>query len=235
MSPSLNTSPPGTTSRPRRRWLQYSLKSLLIVMLVFGVWLGWKVNKAREQREIVEALAANKNAVSYDFSMDEDGNYIPRSSPPWPNWMESLLGRDFLCDVRGVDLSVEGSPRDQPESDLSTTLARLSTLPDLRSLALATVDPVAHLESVGELRSLRHLTIYATSTNKSSLDRALASLRGLRRLKFLRIWSRDLTDEGLVHLQSLDGLRKLELDYAQVTRAGIERLRAALPDCEISW
>ena len=48
-----------TTSKPRRRWLQFSLRTMLVLMLVLGVAFGWfayKVEQARAQREAVEAI-----------------------------------------------------------------------------------------------------------------------------------------------------------------------------------
>ena len=41
------------------------------------------------------------------------------------------------------------------------------------------------------------------------------------------------SDDGLVHLQGLTGLRLLYLRSPQVTNAGVTRLRQALPNCRI--
>jgi hypothetical protein len=45
--------------KPRRRWLQFSLRTLLVLMLVLGCGLGWlayKIKAAREQRAAVDAI-----------------------------------------------------------------------------------------------------------------------------------------------------------------------------------
>jgi hypothetical protein len=42
-----------------------------------------------------------------------------------------------------------------------------------------------------------------------------------------------VTDAGLMHLRALAGLRELELEETQVSVAGVEDLRRALPDVEI--
>jgi len=39
------------TSRPRRRWLQFSLRSFVFAITLFAVWLGYVSFRAREQRE----------------------------------------------------------------------------------------------------------------------------------------------------------------------------------------
>ena len=43
-------------SKPRRRWFQYSLRTLLVLVTVLCVWLGVTVNRARKQREAVAAI-----------------------------------------------------------------------------------------------------------------------------------------------------------------------------------
>jgi len=45
--------------RARRRWYQYSLRTLLLVMLLASVGISWfavKMQRARKQREAVEAI-----------------------------------------------------------------------------------------------------------------------------------------------------------------------------------
>jgi hypothetical protein len=44
---------PTTAPKPRRRWLQYSLRGLMVLVLAIGCglgWLGMKVKQAGEQR-----------------------------------------------------------------------------------------------------------------------------------------------------------------------------------------
>ena len=54
MSDSAESSQP--EPKPKRRWYQYSLRTL-IVLLVFGaVVLGWRVNRARKNRERVATV-----------------------------------------------------------------------------------------------------------------------------------------------------------------------------------
>ena len=45
----------------------------------------------------------------------------------------------------------------------------------------------------------------------------------------------DLTDSGLIHLESLGRLRSLKIGYTGATPEGVERLKKALPICEVSW
>ena len=53
------TTEPTTTPKPRRRWLQFSLRTMLVLVLIFGAGLGWfarEVQKARAQREAAKAI-----------------------------------------------------------------------------------------------------------------------------------------------------------------------------------
>ena len=43
-------------SKPRRRWFQYSLRTLFVLVTVLCVWLGVTVERARKQREAVVVL-----------------------------------------------------------------------------------------------------------------------------------------------------------------------------------
>jgi hypothetical protein len=55
------TTAPTTTRKPRRRWLQFSLRTLLVLMLVTSVPLGrltYKLKQAREQRATIDAIHA---------------------------------------------------------------------------------------------------------------------------------------------------------------------------------
>jgi hypothetical protein len=50
-----------------RRYLTFSLRSLLFLVTVLSIWLGAVVNRAREQREAVRNIEAARGAVEYDW------------------------------------------------------------------------------------------------------------------------------------------------------------------------
>ena len=45
-----------TKPKRKRRWLRFSLRTMLVVVLVSSVWLGYQANRAARQREAVKAL-----------------------------------------------------------------------------------------------------------------------------------------------------------------------------------
>ena len=56
------------TPKPRRRWFRFSLRTLLVVMLLFGVVFGvlaWMANEARRQRKVVADLRDMGAIVSF--------------------------------------------------------------------------------------------------------------------------------------------------------------------------
>ncbi len=51
-----NASPGGAGPlSARRSWLQFGLRSFLVLLTAFAVWLGWKAERARNHREAVKA------------------------------------------------------------------------------------------------------------------------------------------------------------------------------------
>ncbi len=62
--------------RPWRRFLRFSVRGLIVVVLVIGAWLGWLVRSARIQREAVAAIEHARGSVSYDWEW-ANGKSIP--------------------------------------------------------------------------------------------------------------------------------------------------------------
>ena len=78
--------------KSRRRWLQISLRTLLILMTIvsgaFG-WLGLKAKQAREQRFAVAKILELRGDVYYDYQHDFAKNYVVdryarNATPPGP-------------------------------------------------------------------------------------------------------------------------------------------------------
>jgi hypothetical protein len=65
-------------------------------------------------------------------------------------------------------------------------------------------------------------------------DDGLRRVGGLRRLRRLRLPGTAVTDAGLRHLEAMGGLEAVHLCACPgVTKEGVERLRKALPGCEV--
>jgi hypothetical protein len=55
-----------TNSKPKRRWYQFSLRTLLLVMMVFCVWVGVRVNWARNNRASVAVAVTAIELIGRD-------------------------------------------------------------------------------------------------------------------------------------------------------------------------
>ncbi len=64
---------PNPVSRPRRRFLRFSVRGLIVLVLVIGAWLGWMVRSARIQREAVAAIENAGGEVLYDREWTDAG------------------------------------------------------------------------------------------------------------------------------------------------------------------
>src|SRR5690242_4048430 len=100
--------PERTRAMPiRRNWLQFSLRTLLGVMLGASLLMGWvayKRNEAAEQRR------------AYQLILDRHGasNFGPESArPPWVQW---ILGQD----VAGTGGCIEFYGPEVSDADLAT-------------------------------------------------------------------------------------------------------------------
>ncbi len=209
--------------RPRRRWLQFSLRTLLIAMTLFALWLGVKVHRVRQQKAAVAALEASDsgNSVCYDYQFDRAGKMIPDASPPGPAWFRRLIGEDYLRSVRWVRL---GQPTD-------ADLAQLECLPRLQVLIfrgpLVTDEGLSHLKGLSGMKEL-------TVDNLGMTDAGMAHLKGLHDLERLSLYECRVSDAGLVHLEHLKNLTALRLVGTHVTAEGVNRLSQALPNLKVS-
>jgi Leucine rich repeat len=203
----------------KRRWFQFSLRSLLIVTMIVAVgsgWLGRKIERKRIEREAVAGIEASGGSVWYDY---QQGQF---SEPSGPVWLRGLLGNDFFSEV--VKAHLVGNTIGD------AGLANVMGLPRLQSLELpgAYVNEagVAHIKNLAQLESLDLSTTNVT-------DAELANIKDLPRLRSLDLSSTNVTDAGLANLKILSQLRVLKLKYTKVTDAGLKSLQQALPNCRI--
>src|SRR5262249_1611913 len=91
----------------RRRWLRTSVRSLIVLVLLFGCWLGWTVRRARIQREAGETRQQTGSDVVYDWERSHD-SYFDRdlkATSPAPRWMVDRLGVDYFGYVIQITFS----------------------------------------------------------------------------------------------------------------------------------
>jgi hypothetical protein len=203
--------------KPKRRWYQFSLRTLLVLVLLASVGLSWfavKMHQARRQREAVQAITKAGGAVAYYHEVDENWKPIQGAEPPTPAWLRRLLGDDFFEDVVGVvALSSDFGDAELEHVGVLTELGYIYLLH-----SQVTDAGLKHLEGLANLEDL-----YLCSPQVT--DAGLKCLDGLTGLKALNLYEAQVTDAGLAHLGRMATLEYLVLSRTQVSDAGLERLK----------
>ena len=235
--------------KPKRRWYQYSLRTLMLFMLVMSVgfaWLGWKAQRLRNEQEAVakiERMGGSVNVGNDHLGTD------PGMRPAIDRFVCKLLGfpgPSMNYSVNWVDLS----DTDVTDADLAA-LRELTNLDELHLDRTQVTD--TGLEHLKELTNLRWLFLGGTQVT----DAGLEHLKELTNLLTLGLSGTHVTDTGLEHLKELPNLECLDLSGTQVadtllehrkellnleslrlmdtdvTEEDIEKLREALPNCSI--
>ncbi len=99
------------TPLPRRRWFQYSLRTLMLFVLLWSLacsWVAVRMQRARRQHAAVEAIRLAGGWAHYDYDNEEEQNpfAIPSElpEPPGPRWVRKWLGDDVFTKVVSAKL-----------------------------------------------------------------------------------------------------------------------------------
>ena len=203
------------TAKPKRRWYQFSLKTLLVVLTLFcigpGGYVAYEQAKARRQKAEVEAIERFGGQLGFD-----------REVPFRSATIRQILGDESF----GKLSSVSFTGTEVTDADL----VRLGGLTNLVTLDLdntqVTDTGLVHLAGMTKLKTL-------LLGNTAVTDASLMHLANLRKLEGLSLYHTQVTDAGLVHLASLNRLTYLDLHNTHVTDAGVAELQETLPNCRI--
>ena len=218
-----------------RRRFQFSIRSLLVLVVVVALPLSWLATEMRAARRQTEAVTAIRTAtdgptkktalraddwrlpfaetVVYDYEIDDAGVQRWPSQLPGPEWLRKLLGDDFFISARFIWAG--GSHWSDAD------LAQLEALPTLEVLVAGDGITDVGLMHLTHLVRLRHL--YLTETRIT--DAGLRHLENLRNLSVLRLSDTHITDAGIASLAKLHNLEALALDNTQVGDAGLVHVK----------
>ena len=187
------------------RWrFQFSIRSLLALVLIVAIPCSWLATEKREAQEQWKAA---------DTFEDLDGT-VNWDQPSAPLWLRSVLGDYYFRNVVKVAFF------SAPVTDAG--LANVEKLSQLEELDLGgTRVTDVGLEHLTSLSQLHVLALNATRVTDAGLER----LKELRRLKWLWLDDTQITDAGLEHLEGLSQLRLLSLNRTRVTDAGLVHLK----------
>jgi hypothetical protein len=213
-------------------------------MALLSLWLGYTTHRARQQRQVVDAILAVGGEVRFIHERQDDGlggsrAYDPKLQPNVPTWLLTTLGPDYFRKVISVSLvdapvtddwlaQVDKLPSPDALSLRRTNvtgqgIARLRRLSQLEQLVIPAMANVTDetLRAIGKASNMEYLVL----TDCGSItDQGLQHLSQMTELKTLMLGGTNVTDEGLAHLAHLKELYWLSLSGTKVSDAGLHHL-----------
>ena len=193
---------------------KFSLRTLLLGMLVLGAGLGLFQRLDRQRQLVARIKAAGGRCVYYRYE----------SSGRFETWLRKRLPRSYFDDVLSIELYKSTEKLD----------GILVSLAELKSLKAVNLDDTqvsdAGLAHLVELKSLEGVSLNNTHVS----DTGLAHLAELKSLTGLCLQDTQVSDAGLPHLAELKSLESLDLNHTKISDPGIQQLKTSLPNCQIT-
>jgi hypothetical protein len=236
-----------------RKWLRFSLRTLLLLVTALCVWLGIQVNAARRQRDAVAAWSRAGGAVYYDDQIVVDPRleigYTFSRNPKGRAWPSTALGIDYfsVVQVAGVRESTIPESLWPQLADLPGLIAiqlrGAKTLPnDSGTPRRANDSDMAFIKDLVELKCVvlsdtdvgaPTLQLIADQTRIRYLllqnvridETALKQIAKMTTLEHLSLSNTPITDAGLAYLAPLVNLKFLDLTSTNVSDAGLQHLK----------
>ena len=179
-----------------RRWFQFSLRTLMIGVLIIAIpcaWLGRKIEQKRRERAAVRAILNSGAHFYFHYENANGSNGLKMSQPSSSaNWLQDLFGDDFDTPPTWVWFNARYIPPDVPKSKKridDRALINLNALPYIRTVDLSrTTVSDADLERLKGLTWLKRLRLDDTQVTHAGileLRKATSKLPG-RRIVFAR-------------------------------------------------
>lgn len=196
-----------SSPKPRRRWYQFGLSTLLIGLTLFSLPLGYIAWEREQCRRGEEALAILNRKSVVVWKLEKS---TPESSRP--KWLSSILGDDHFRRVNVAAL----------EGDLfvDSDLRELAVIPNLEVIWICgsriTDDGIEHL------RGLRKVKHFSFIQGRNVSGKSWEVLSGWNNLRTLAFNGTHFGDNGILKLPALTNLTELRLNATNCTDAGLE-------------
>ena len=206
------------TDRPksRRRWLQFSMRTLMLITTLWCVMLGvWSiyVKPYRDQARAWDEVRNLQGEVKTE----------PAEGGKFHSWLvRVMVGDKRFAIVTEVDL--------RGKKVSSESFQILSGLPYVQRLYLDHT-PMSDSDAA-LLREMGHLKELSLKYTKIS-DAGMKSLRGLPSLNVLYLTGTKVSDAAVTDLSKLKQLQQLFVRWTQISARGVQQLKQALPLCKI--
>ena len=154
--------------------MQFSLRTLLLLVTLMSVWLGREVERARRQKQIADAVRSGADARWDSGGLVRYRSQQPKASlAPLHDWIARVLGRDLVEAIDYVCL------RPCYSAQLPS---RIGQVP----------------RGLEELTGLRYLDVQGTDFD----DEYLTRIRSLHKLVSLNVRDTKVSDSAVAAFQS---------------------------------
>jgi hypothetical protein len=208
-----------TTEKLARRRFGFRLRTLMVLILVVALFVGWRANRAYVQRQAVARIIAANGSITYDFQFGVPSSSRGTKQPPAPGWLRRWIGDEYFQEVSGVTIRAYTSPE---------PVEAISHLDSLESLEISSLIRVGDgLEKIQGSSRLKIVKLSGPGVTDTWLGNLLQTSRNLERLE---LNGADISDAGLTHLSGLSKLEALGVvNSPKVTDATVEIVVPTLP------
>ncbi len=200
--------------RPKRMWLQFSLRSLLVVMLVLpmvlGVYLRYRARSQRQWRLVNELKEAGGIVNVWPSDQGELAEKQGRLLE-WQMW----LGIDLPQELKSFYTYPLGG-------DDAVPLANLAEFPQLEMIRLN--DKTTKDEDLAILAKLPRLRFLLVDSDRIT-DEGIASLKECTSLQEVALYGKRVSGRGVAIVASLPNLKGLHCDTKLATDGELDCLR----------
>jgi hypothetical protein len=109
----------------RRRWLQFGLRTMFVVVTVFAVWLGWELKFIRERQAFLSRMEEQGGLTIFAGEEGESGVMYFEGQTPIPFWRRWLGDRAVASPGFPLAPVLSGEWDDQHEDALNKEIDRL--------------------------------------------------------------------------------------------------------------
>ena len=152
----------------------FSVRAMMVLVLIVGGWLGWIVHDAQVQRDAVQAIRNAGGMVSYEWEW-KSGRYDWKARPRCPTWLLDMIGVDYVYNVKMAVVS-------SVVTNVDVVLAQVARLSRLEILQLETSRVtdigLAKLDTLTELKSRDSSPISTTIHSKELIAKQLGWISG---------------------------------------------------------
>lgn len=250
----MSDSTSSTKQRPkRRRWLSFSIRGLMFMVLLFAVLLGWlgrDIYQHSREKSISKQIEATGGKVYWNGRIWSDDPFVSQFSDPfgpsltrYQQWMVWAYGENLYDHIHSVEFF---------SAEKESLLTQFVGLPELNSLTIGRgkISDVS-VDAIAQLRSLERLSFYHTEITPSQLKRLsklpslttidfqgtpdyLAALAHFPRLESITIRCDHLTKECIASLGNVRGLIEFDVGSESLQPIGKAELvaLASLNQCQ---